>query len=94
MNGYSVYLMISLAQCMGVMSKELEYDLAWMQGEDLYVEFEESEYNTDNKGEYQCIHNFLSSKEKTAFKNCYKCKEEYLPTPDFVFCPHCLTCVP
>jgi hypothetical protein len=91
MNGCSIYLMIQLAQSMGVMSKEIEYDLAWMQGEDLYREYEESEYNKDTTGEYQCIHDFLSTKEKTAFQNCHKCKEEYLPTPDFGFCPNCLT---
>lgn len=39
MNGYSIYLMISLAQSMGVMSKELEYDLAWKEGQVLFTEY-------------------------------------------------------
>jgi hypothetical protein len=93
MNGYSIYLMIQLAQATGVISKELEYDLAWMQGSDLVVEFEDSDFNDGKKSEYDAMLDFLSSKEKTAFRNCVKCSEEYLPTPDFGFCPHCLTCV-
>lgn len=93
MDGYSVYLMVSLAQATGVISKELEYDKAWEEGKTLHYQFISSEYNTFKKSEYDAILDFLSSKEKTAFRNCHKCKEGYLPTPDFGFCPHCLTCV-
>lgn len=91
MGGYNIYLMIQLAQEAGVMSKELEYDEAWTTGMFLYDEFFESDFNDENKAEYMCIHDFLSSKEKTAFKKCNNCGERYLPTPDFSFCPHCLT---
>lgn len=93
MKGYHIYLMIQLAQNMGVMSKELEYDKAWDQGKELLTEFELSPAYSLQKSDYDCIHDFLETKEKTAFRNCHNCSEQYLPTPDWGFCPHCLACV-
>ncbi len=91
MNGYRTFLMLKLAECAGVISKELEYDLAWTEGELLLKEFDKSKFIDQKTTEYQAMCDFIETKEKTAFKDCHKCKDEYLPTPDFDYCPHCLT---
>lgn len=62
MNGYGIFLMIELARCLNLIDKELEYDLTWEQGRGLYDEFEGSAFDDENKGEYECITNFLKSK--------------------------------
>ena len=59
MNGYSTYLMIQLAQVKNLMSKELEYDLAWANGQKLLEEFEASRFNIDTKPEYDCMVEFI-----------------------------------
>jgi hypothetical protein len=62
-NPYLIFLMIELARIEGVIEKELEYDLTWEKGEDLYAEFNKSEFNLDEtKGTYGCIQDFLSNK--------------------------------
>ena len=62
MDGYEIYLMIELAKCHGLITHELEYDLAWNEGCGLYVEFTKSEFNVDENSEYDCIENFLNQK--------------------------------
>jgi len=74
MEGYSIYLMVSLAQATNVMEKELEYDTAWADAQVLLEEFEASEFNVDTKSEYDCIVEFLTTKDKiqpTTF--CVEC---------------------
>ncbi|MFV2015403.1 MAG: molybdopterin-dependent oxidoreductase, partial [Candidatus Heimdallarchaeota archaeon] len=55
MNGYEIYLMIELAKCHGLIVHEQEYDLAWNEGKEFYVEFTKSEFNIDTEPEYDCI---------------------------------------
>ena len=59
MNGYSIFLMIELARAYNIIDKELEYDLTWEKGEQLYQELLASAHNDSNQGEYECIENFL-----------------------------------
>lgn len=60
MEGYSIYLMVSLAKINGIMDKELEYDTAWAKGGLLLMDFEASKFNVDTKSEYDCIVEFLN----------------------------------
>jgi len=64
MNGYSIYLMIELAKCHGLIVHEQEYDTTWNEGCKLYNEFEESEFDVDTESEYDCIEKFLNKKEE------------------------------
>ena len=61
MNGYGIFLMIELARVNNIIDKELEYDLTWEKGEQLYQEFLDSAHNENNVGEYECLKNFLQS---------------------------------
>jgi hypothetical protein len=61
MNGYSIFLMIELARAYNIIDKELEYDLTWEKGEQLYQELLASAHNDNHLGEYECIENFLKS---------------------------------
>lgn len=60
-NGYSIFLMVELARCFGLIEPKLEYDRTWEMGKDLYEQFEDSKFNDENESEYQCIHNFLEN---------------------------------
>ena len=63
--GYPVFLMIELARCVGVIDKELEYDLTWEHGCGLLTKFEESPFDKADKGQYDCMSDFLKDyKEK------------------------------
>jgi hypothetical protein len=62
-NGYSIYLMIELAKCYGLLEKETEYDILWEEGKSLYAQFEQSKFDDPKKGEYDCIEEFLKSKK-------------------------------
>jgi hypothetical protein len=73
MEGYSIYLMVSLAQAKNVMEKELEYDTAWADAQVLLKEFETSEFNVDTKSEYDCMVEFLNSKGDNNQKTITKC---------------------
>ncbi len=59
MEGYSIYLMVSLAKNNGIMDENLEYDTAWAKGGLLLMDFEASKFNVDTKSEYDCIVEFL-----------------------------------
>ena len=61
-NPYLIFLMIELARISGVIKPDLEYDLTWEKGEDLFAEFTKSEFNLDTQGVYECIENFLIEK--------------------------------
>lgn len=65
MNAYQIYLMIELAKLANVLPIDLEYDLMWGKGGELYSEFQSSEYDNDSKSEYDCIVEFLDNKAKT-----------------------------
>jgi hypothetical protein len=53
---------------LGLIPKDLELDLTYEKGMGLYSEFQASEFNDTNKGEYDCIYNFLLSKTKIKFR--------------------------
>ena len=57
---YSIYLMIELAKVHGIIPKELEYDLTYKKGEELYEAYEKSVFNVDTDSEYNCIEAFLT----------------------------------
>ncbi len=79
MNGYEIYLMIELAKCHGLIEKDLEYDLAWDEGNKLYVEFTKSEFNIDTESEYDCIEKFLNKKvEELKYNLKHKSVEDEL----------------
>ena len=59
MNGYNIFLMIELARLTRVIRDGLEYDTVWEQGESLYKDFKESEFNKDTEPEYECMEKFL-----------------------------------
>ena len=62
MNAYSIFLMIELAKNANLINLNLEYDLMWGKGGELYSEFEKSTFNVDTKSEYDCIVAFLEDK--------------------------------
>ncbi len=64
MDGYGVFLMIKLATLKGIIDKELEFDLMWEAGVGLAQEFEKSKFNSDKRGLYDCISEFLTYKDK------------------------------
>jgi hypothetical protein len=62
MNGYQIFLMIELARLYNIIDVNLEYDLMYGKGGELYSEFEKSTFNVDTKSEYDCIVEFLKDK--------------------------------
>lgn len=58
-NPYGVFLTIEIARILGVIPKDLEYDLTWDKGTDLYQEFHISKHNDTTRSEYGCIEEFL-----------------------------------
>ncbi len=61
MDGYSIFLMVELARALNVIDQKLEYDTTWERGQELYAEFQKSEYNDMEKAEYECIEDFLEN---------------------------------
>lgn len=61
MDGYNIFLMVELARGLNVIDRKLEYDLTWKKAQDLYIDFEGSDYNDSDKGEYECIEDFLEN---------------------------------
>jgi hypothetical protein len=62
-DGYQIFLLIQLAQLIGIIPQELEYDLIWDKGTILYDEFQSSSFNDICEPEYECIYKFLESKK-------------------------------
>ena len=61
---YSVYLYSNLLKLYDKDFETLEYDLQYKMIPDLYKAFEESTFNDPNKGEYECIINWLNNQYK------------------------------
>jgi hypothetical protein len=80
MEGYSIYLMVSLAKSNGVMPEYLEYDSAWAKGGLLLMDFESSKFNVDSKSEYDCINEFLEDLNPTpkTIEVCYNCGSNHV----------------
>ena len=66
MSGYQIFLMIELARLYNIIDVNLEYDLMYGKGGELYSEFEKSTFNVDTKSEYDCIVEFLKDKADKA----------------------------
>ena len=58
-DGYQIFLTIQLAQLLGIIPQELEYDLVWDMGVKLHGEFETSSFNDIDEPEYECIYNWI-----------------------------------
>jgi hypothetical protein len=58
---YSIFLTIQLAIANNLMDKDLEYDVMWANGVELYEKFKSSSFNDDNISEYQGIDNYLKA---------------------------------
>ena len=78
MNAYSQFITYQLAAAIGVIDKELEYDLAWSEAGVLYEEFENGIFDLDTKSEYDCIHDFLEMKMKVIMSTKAKAELEEL----------------
>ncbi len=64
MNPYLIFLTIELARNLGVIPKDLEYDLTWEKGEKLFEIFETSSFNRNSVSEYDGIEEFLLDYQK------------------------------
>lgn len=62
-DGYGIFLMIELARLAGIIPQELEYDITWKMGSELYIEFKASSFDDSYEPEYECIQNFLNTKK-------------------------------
>jgi len=65
---YSMYLFSCLLKIYDKKFSELEYDLQFEQLPVLYGEYDSSEFNTADKGEYECILDYLKDKYPNADK--------------------------
>ena len=65
---YSMYLFSCLLKIYDKKFSELEYDLQFEQLPVLYGEYDSSEFNTADKGEYECILAYLKDKYPNADK--------------------------
>jgi len=54
-NPYGVFLMIEAARIYGLINRDLEYDLTWEKGVELYNQYTVSGYDNINHAEYDCI---------------------------------------
>ena len=61
---YNQYLYSCLLKLYDKNFAELEYDLQFELLPTLYKSFEESTFNDPNKGEYECIINYLTNQYK------------------------------
>ena len=62
-NDYNIFLLIELARNWGIIDKQLEYDLTWEQGQELYSEFEKSTFDDSNMDYAECLYKFFESKQ-------------------------------
>ena len=63
LNGYQIFLIIELARLAGIIPKNLEYDVTWAKGIDIYHEFKKSKFNNSNEGLYECMKEFVEDKK-------------------------------
>lgn len=55
---YYLFIILELGRCYGVLDSDTEYDNLWSEALKLREEFLNSEYNVEDKSEYDCISNF------------------------------------
>jgi hypothetical protein len=68
MMSYSEFMLCNLLRDMNDSFNNLEYDLMFGEALRIYVEFYVSDYNNPNKGEYDCVYNFLVNSKYIDFK--------------------------
>ena len=61
---YSFYLFAELTKLYNEDISIMEYDIQFYYILEVYEQYEQSKYNIDPKGEYECIINFLIDKYK------------------------------
>ncbi len=64
MDGYGIFLMIELARLIGLIDQNLEYDLTWEMGQNLYKDYSVSKFNDTYEPEYECMTKYLKNKVK------------------------------
>ena len=64
-NAYPIFLMIELARVKAVIDTELEHDLTWDRGIELYNEFSGHQFDDEDKPLYDCIVEFINNKIET-----------------------------
>lgn len=58
-NPYGIFLMVELARGHNIIDPELEYDLTWEKAQSLFSDYMKSEFNDEEKSEYDCINEYL-----------------------------------
>lgn len=86
-DGYGIFLMIELARLAGIIPQELEYDITWEMGNNLYDEFKASSFDDSFEPEYECIQNFLNTK-KNPITNICKLRQDLIDEELWVFGIH------
>jgi len=67
---YATFLIAELGRIKGIFNPNLEYDLLWETAQAIYQDFLISNFNDPNKGEYDCISDYLNHlKENTPTEN-------------------------
>ena len=74
---YGVFLIVEMGRDMGIFDRELETDLTWEQASALYEEYEGSEFDDKDKGEYMCIHDFMLTKKFNPIDALHKLYAEF-----------------
>lgn len=64
---YDVYLFSNLIKFYDTEFEELPYDEQWDTLPSLYEEYDNSKFNVDTKGAYQCMIEFLEDKYKKQY---------------------------
>jgi hypothetical protein len=64
MDGYGIFLMIELARLAGLIDPNLEYDLTWVMGQNLYTDYSASKFNDTYEPEYERMTKYLKNKVK------------------------------
>ena len=59
MESYGIFLMVELLRLNGVISKDLEYDLTWERAVGEFESYDDSEFNVDTAGEFECIQAYI-----------------------------------
>ena len=64
MSQYPIFITYQLAVNFDVICKDLEYDLAWGEAQELYAEFEDGVFDVETKSEYDAIVDFMYDKQQ------------------------------